>query len=82
MATHSTPEDGDIVVRHGQRDGKYVYLLRTAPGPDQIVVQTRNDAVAQAVTWAKRQQVRVWMTNGDSDFTLLEDFRLVPPAAR
>ena len=37
----TTPEAGDIVVvRQAQRDGTVVYVLRTAPGPDQCVVGT------------------------------------------
>jgi aminoglycoside/choline kinase family phosphotransferase len=77
MVTRSTPEDGDIVVRHDARDGKPVYVLHTAPRADQYLLRSREEAVAQALTFAKRQQVRAWMTDGDYDFTLLEDFRVV-----
>jgi hypothetical protein len=76
MPTRSTPEDGDIVVRQEQRDGKRVYVLHTAPGPDQYVLRNRNEAVAQALTFAKRQEVRAWLTDGDYDFTVIEDFRV------
>jgi hypothetical protein len=77
MTARSTPEDGDIVVREEQRESKVVYVLHTAPGADQYVLRSREDAIRQAVTFAKRQSVRVWLTHGDYDFALLEDFRVV-----
>ena len=77
MMARSTPEDGDIVVREEQRESKVVYVLHTAPGADQYVLHSREDAIRQAVTLAKRQSVRAWLTDGDYDFTLLEDFRVV-----
>jgi LPS sulfotransferase NodH len=79
VVARSIPEDGDIVVREEQREGRLVvvYVLHTAPGADQYVVRSRADAIEQAVTFAKRQQVRAWVTDGDLDFTLLEDFRAV-----
>jgi LPS sulfotransferase NodH len=80
MAARSTPEDGDVVIREEQRDGKGVYVLHTAPGVDQYVLRSREDAIAQAVTFARRQQVRAWVTDGDYDFALLEDFRVLESA--
>jgi hypothetical protein len=76
VPTRTTPEDGDIVVREEHREGKGVYVLHTAPGTDQCVLRSRKDAVAQALTFAKRQEVRAWVTDGDYDFVLLEDFRV------
>jgi LPS sulfotransferase NodH len=73
----SVPEDGDIVVREEQRDSKVVYILHTAPGADQYVLRSREDAIRQAVTFAKRQSVRAWLTDEGYDFVLLEDFRVV-----
>ena len=67
----STPEDGDIVVREEQRDSKVVYILHilhTAPGADQYVLRSREDAIKQAVTFAKRQSVRAWLTDEGYDF--------------
>ena len=49
MAARSIPEDGDIVVREERLEGTDIYILHTAPGPDQYVLRSRNDAVAQAV---------------------------------
>lgn len=77
MAARTTPEDGDIVVREEQREGKGVYVLHTAPGADQYVLRSREDAIGQAVTFAKRQQVRAWLTDEGYDFVLLEDFRVM-----
>jgi hypothetical protein len=76
MMARSIPEDGDIVVREEQREGKVVYVLHTAPGADQYVLGSREDAVRQAAAFAKRQSVRAWLTEGDYDFVLLEDFRV------
>lgn len=75
MRRRTAAEDGDVVVREEERAGLLVYVLSTASGPGQVLVRSREDAVAQAVTFAERQHVRVWLTALNSDFTLLEDFR-------
>ena len=72
-----TPEDADIVLRQERREGAIVYLLRAAPGTDQYLVRGLDEAIAQAVTFAKREHVRAWLSN-NVDFELLEDFRMVP----
>ena len=77
MAARLAPEDGDIVVRQEKREGTLVYVLHTAPGADQYLLRTREEAVAQAVTFARREQVRAWLTDEGYDFVLLEDFRAV-----
>ena len=77
MAARLAPEDGDIVVREEQREGVLIYVLHTAPGADQYLLRTREEAVAQAVTFARREQVRAWLTDEGYDFVLLEDFRAV-----
>jgi hypothetical protein len=46
------------------------------PGADQFILQTRDAAIAQAAAFAKRQGVRVWLSNGDGEFALVEDFRV------
>jgi hypothetical protein len=71
----STVEDGDVVIRRKTQDGRQVYVLHTAPGPDQYFVRSREEALTQAVTVAKHRYVRAWLTDGDDDFVLLEDFR-------
>lgn len=49
------------------------------PSPDsddgQFIVRTRDEAVSQAVEFAKRQRVRAWFANGDDTFVLLGTFR-------
>ena len=76
MVARSTPEDGDIVVLQDTRDVKPVFVLLTAFGPDQFTYQTGDAALAKALIVAERQRVRVWLTDGDDDFTLVEDFRV------
>jgi hypothetical protein len=77
MAARLAPEDGDIVVREEKREGVLIYVLHIAPGADQYLVRTREEAVAQAVTFARREHVRAWLTDEGYDFTLVEDFRVV-----
>ena len=74
------PQQGDVVVREDTLERRRVYVMYTAPGAGQYVVHSREKAVAQAVTFAKRPLVRAWLTDGDRDFTLLEDFRVVKSA--
>jgi len=80
MAVRNTPQDGDIVIRQESKQGTVVYVLHTAPGPDQYLVRSREEAVAQAVRVAKRQCVRVWLTDEGYAFRLVEDFRVMEPA--
>jgi hypothetical protein len=77
LPARSTPENGDIVVRAEYRNGTLVYVLHTAPREDQYLLRTREEGVAQALAFAKRQFVRAWLTDEGYDFTLLEDFRVV-----
>jgi hypothetical protein len=71
------PEDGDVVIRDYVTDGRRVFALYTVPNPEQYVLRSREDAVGQAVIFAKREHVRVWLTDGGAGFLLLEDFRVV-----
>jgi hypothetical protein len=72
MPNRMTPEDGDIVVRRETRDGTVVYVLHTAPGPDQYLLPTCDEGAAQALTLAERYGVRAWLTTDESyDFVLL-----------
>jgi LPS sulfotransferase NodH len=77
MCDHAAPEEGDIVVRQETRDGRDVYVLHTASGVDQYVLRTREEAVKQAVTFAKRQGVRAWLGGETQEFVLLNDVRVV-----
>jgi hypothetical protein len=77
MRARTTPEDGDIVIRKETRERRVVYVLRTAAGADQYLLRTREEAVAQAMTFAKRQGVRAWLSGEKDDVVLLNDFRAV-----
>jgi hypothetical protein len=72
----ATPENGDIVVGEEMQDGTVVYVLHTAPGPEQYLLPSREEAVAQAVTRARWRHVRAWLTTDEGyNYLLLEDFR-------
>jgi hypothetical protein len=70
-----SPDSDDVVVRQKHGNPSVVYLLGTPSAPDQFIVRTRDEAVSQAVAFAKRQRVRAWFTNGDDKFVLLGTFR-------
>ena len=77
VMTHRTPENGDVVIREERRKGRRVYILHSVPGLEpQLLTQSRDQAIATAIDFAKRQHVCVWVSNGDEDFVLVEDFRL------
>lgn len=75
MVAHLAPEDGDVVVRQKRGNAGTVYLLGTPTAPEQFTLRTRDEAVSQAIAFAKRQQVRAWFANGDDEFVLLGTFR-------
>jgi len=70
MPAHLTPRAGDIVVRQETRQGTLVYVLHTVPGPEQYLIRTREEAVGQALKFAKRAHLRAWLANED-DVVLL-----------
>ena len=69
------PDKDDVVVRQRRGNPHTVYLLGTSTTPDQFSLRTREEAVTQAVAFAKRQRVRAWFDNGDNTFRLLGTFR-------
>jgi hypothetical protein len=75
MTDRCLPQDGDLVIREDRSDGAVAYILHTAPGADQIVIRTRDGALARARIFAQQHGVRVWLTDGDDQLTLIEDFR-------
>ena len=77
MPIRSVPEDGDVVLHRQERDGSPIYLLHTAPGPDQFVLRSRDEAVARGLAYAKRERVRAWLIEEGQEFVLLEDCRIV-----
>jgi hypothetical protein len=72
------PDNGDVVIRQKRGNPSTVYLLGTPLTPDQFTVRTRDDAVSQALAYAKRQRVRAWFAKGDEHFVLLGTFREEP----
>ena len=64
-AVPTAPVSADVVVRPETRDGKAVFVLHTVGGDDQYLVRTREEAVRQAVTFAKLHGLRAWMTGDD-----------------
>ena len=75
MASRLTPEDGDVVVRQKRGNPSLVYCLGTPSAPEQFILRTRDEAVAQALAFATRQCVRAWFANGADELTLLGTFR-------
>jgi hypothetical protein len=73
MLAAPAPAHGDVVVRQEEREGTLVYVLHTAPGPDQYLLRTREEAVARALTFAKGTGVQAWLASGESSFHLLGD---------
>lgn len=69
------PDTDDVVVRQKRGNPSTVYLLGTSSAPDQFIVRTRDEAVSQALAYAKHQHVRAWFAKGDEDFMLLGTFR-------
>jgi len=66
VLTRTTPENGDIVVRQEHRGGAVVYVLHTAPGPDEYLLPDADQAARHALALAERQGVRAWLTTDDS----------------
>jgi hypothetical protein len=68
------PEEGDAVVRQKHGKPSAVYSLGTLSAPEQFTLRIRDDAVSQALAFAK-QHVRAWFANEDGEFVLLGTFR-------
>jgi protein involved in polysaccharide export with SLBB domain len=69
------PDHDDVVVRQKRGTPRTVYVLGTSSTPGQLILPTRDEAVAQALTFAQGAQVRAWFDNGDTTFVLLGTFR-------
>ena len=76
MTAQTAPQDGDVVVRREKLEGRFVYLLHTVPGTAQYVLRTREEAVAQAMTFAKRHGVCAWVSDGRDDCERLSEVRV------
>jgi hypothetical protein len=69
------PHNDDVVVRQEHGNPSTVYLLGTPSAPDHFVVRTRDDAVAQALRFAKYQHMAAWFVEDGTDAILLGTFR-------
>jgi hypothetical protein len=69
-----SPDSDDVIVRVKRRNPSTVFVLGTPTTPDQFIVRSREEAVSQAVAYARRQRVRAWFS-GDDGFVLLGTFR-------
>ena len=69
------PDADDVVIRQRHGNPSIVFVLGTPSTPDQFILRTRDEAVSQALAYAKRQHVRAWFAKGDDDFVLLGTFR-------
>jgi hypothetical protein len=69
------PDKDDVVIRQKRSNPSTVFLLGTPAAPDQFILRTRDEAVSQALAYAKHQHVRAWFTNGDDICVLLATFR-------
>ena len=68
------PNKDDVVIRQKHGNPSTVFLLGTPAAPDQFILRSRDEAVSQALAYAKRQHVHAWFANGDDDFVLLGTF--------
>lgn len=75
MSMPNRPSPDDLVVRREWQSGKAVLMLHRAAGPDQVTIRSRDEALTTALRHGKRLGIRVWFSDGEDDFTLVEDFR-------
>jgi hypothetical protein len=69
------PDQDDVVVRRKAGDPGVFFVLGTPPAPEQFTLRTRDEAVAHALAFAKRQRVCAWFANCGDEFVLLGTFR-------
>lgn len=75
MAEPIIAQKGDIVVARRYQTGDWVYVLHIVHGRDQVLVRSRDDAVAEAIAFARRERVRAWIADDHDAYQLLDDFR-------
>jgi len=69
------PDQDDVVIRRQAGSRGVIFVLGTPAAPEQYILRTRNEAVAQALAFAKRQRVGAWFANGGDEPVLLDTFR-------
>jgi hypothetical protein len=53
-------EAGDVVIAPEVRESHLVYVVRVEGSTDQLTYQTRKEATAKAIAFARRLSVNVW----------------------
>jgi len=69
------PDRDGVVIRPNHRNPSTVFLLGTPAPPTSSSSEPRDQAVTQALAYARQQRVRAWFAKGDADFVLLGTFR-------
>ncbi len=77
MVARISPASTDVVVEGQEREGQRVFVLRTSHAPDQVLLYSREEAIAEALRFATRQGVRVWFAEPGGSFQLVRDHRRV-----
>lgn len=67
---------GDVVVTDKNRPDGRLYILHRAGGRAQVIIQSREAALAEARLFAIRERVRAWIAH-EQTFVLLEEYRSV-----
>jgi sigma-54-interacting transcriptional regulator len=73
MTTPLTPSPRDVLIRPLAHAGG-VYAVQRTNAPDQVIWRSRRAAVAQSLAVARRERVRVWLTDAARAALLLADF--------
>ena len=76
------PDNNDVVIHRKNGNASGDYVVGTLAAPDQFTLRTRDQAIAHAITFARRQQLRAWMVKGEDDYVLLGSFVPVARSAR
>jgi hypothetical protein len=72
---------GDVIVAPEVRQSHLVYVVRVEGGSDQLAFSSRGEATANAVAYARRAGVNVWLGDGaELGFVRLGCFREVRPS--
>lgn len=81
IRVRAIPAAGDIVMdvyaRPGGADQALVYVQDSATAVDQYRLRTREEAVAFALHYARRRQVRAWLTDNWFDFKVIDEVSAV-----
>jgi hypothetical protein len=70
------PEKDDVFVRERRGHPGAEYVIGTPCAPAGLVLKSRNEAISQAVEFARTAHVRAWMENSRDQPVLLGSFRL------